>query len=240
MTINVPGDQPTLAAALAFLDDFLIGNATVTIRITASATSSVPIVVFHRDGERIKITGATTNPRPTLAFTNTTGIVVRGRLGELSNLVIDGTDPIAGQRGLTLANGSHAFVNNVDVDDFSTGVEVSRGASLAGGSVTANSCATNGFFVFDGGALTAASIVATDNGTNLKIERGGVVTANSITTSGGSFGVSCVGGRAYLFGGSITNVSAFDGCFVDASAPTIGSANPAVNTVGNNQAFIKD
>src|SRR5262245_28791544 len=29
-TINVPADQPTLAAALAFLDDYLIGNATVT------------------------------------------------------------------------------------------------------------------------------------------------------------------------------------------------------------------
>jgi hypothetical protein len=135
VVVNVPGDAPTVAAALARFNGIAIPpGVAVTIRIAAGThVEPARVRVAHPDGERISIVGA--GRQSTIIDAPSGFLQVVTKFGRIDGMTAQGSGSSAGvsvDGGLSIVGGDveiRGFENGIDA--FSGTVIVEPGATIA-------------------------------------------------------------------------------------------------------------
>ncbi len=187
--LNVPGDFPTVAAALASLDGISL-DADVTVRVAAGVHNEpAEVRITRQDAQHIHIVG---DDGAVLHFTSTSGIVVDGtRLGLLSSLTIEGNDAPA-SIGVAVASRSTASIAaDVVVQGFNIGVVVIDGSlAFADGMTSRNNRVGYNVIASRLVAQNAQSLGNSADG--FIVDRGGTVESGACVVTGSVVGVAVV------------------------------------------------
>ncbi|MEO0812547.1 MAG: right-handed parallel beta-helix repeat-containing protein, partial [Myxococcota bacterium] len=166
-TLRVPIDFPSLAEALASLDQLRISaRATVTVLVEADQVLNEPLEISHPDGERISILGlSAASPAVTLSFGSGDGIVIpRGnKLGGLNHLRLTASD---GARGIAVSDGGYASIqSDVRIENFEVCVSANRNSTVIAPGIEAVGCG-RGVEASDGSHVTLTGATITNSESN--------------------------------------------------------------------------
>lgn len=211
MTIQVPTDEDTLAAAVASLDRYRIApDATVVIQLEDGIHALDTTVEFqHPDGARIEVVGNADPGLVVLDYTGTdtalrvsnnavlgllTGVTVKGpaSLG-IGIEVVDGGVLICGQGGVVVEGFSAAFFANrggilaadgTVARGSDIGYQASRGSVIDAVEAGASGLTTTGFLAETGSTIDATVSAANENWTGYDARDNATIIAVQATAAG--------------------------------------------------------
>jgi len=187
----------------------------------------------HPFGARISVVGNTTTPANcVLTFSGAiSGIVVSNgcTLGNFDGFKVlgsgSGISGVVADTGAVLLCGTHVVAST-----WTQGFVANKRGYLLCASCSADHCSTAGFFANAFGALTANGSSATNNsGDGYTSRVASLLFADSTTSTNNSgWGYEATNGNGFISAVGVT-----------ANTNTAGNYSPTVNTVGNNNSYIK-
>ncbi|MCA9518314.1 MAG: right-handed parallel beta-helix repeat-containing protein, partial [Myxococcales bacterium] len=212
LTIRVPEDQPTLRAALRWLDGYAIASdASVVIQLADGHHDlGGQLEITHRDGARVSILGNPADPAAVvLDATGTSGLLVRNNraLGWMEGVTIKG-DGTAGTFGVEARDGGVFRAGRSDGANTAPSIvvtgfgETGLGA-YRGGLIVADFArlASNGLYgaeLFEGGQIRARNAEATGNDVGFGAYNGGFMRVQGASAHDNTSGGFDVGGGAVM------------------------------------------